>query len=57
MPYSFTPPNLKATSQGQDTHNEIKNMANHFWEKMALDTKISNDLKAFLDQGNPVDLM
>jgi hypothetical protein len=56
-PYSFVPMESKRINIDEDTYNLTKDMAYDFWERVAGDTRISDELKKFLDKGNPIDLM
>jgi len=57
LPYRFIPPTQRAINLDADTLLHIKRMAHDFWERVANDTRISNEFKKFLDQSNPIDLM
>ena len=35
----------------------IKVMARDFWERITNDERISDEFRAFLERGNPIDLM
>jgi hypothetical protein len=56
-PYNFTPKEPKTVNIGGGSVPSIKEMAHHFWERVANDYRISTELKTFLDRGNPIDLM
>ncbi len=45
--YKFTPGMIKS----------IINIARDFWERVANDSRISNELKEFLERGNPIDFI
>lgn len=60
-PYNFTPPDINTLNlNGLDVEKEalelVKTMAHDFWERVANDGRISEELKTFLKQGNPIDL-
>jgi hypothetical protein len=55
-PYEFTPPEYQSTIFYQgDTVKAILHMAHNFWDRVAGDTRISDELKEFLARGNPMD--
>jgi hypothetical protein len=56
-PYVFVPPEIKGINISDEVIPGIKEMAHDFWERVASDERISTELKDFLGQGNPVDLM
>lgn len=56
MPYAFLPPELKDVELGSDSINLIRDMAHDFWERVTNDVRISDEFKAFLELGNPIDL-
>lgn len=59
-PYKFTPPEYPGTILGEDSSTIIEVaqlMARDFWERVAGDTRISDELKEFLARGNPMDLI
>ena len=55
--YTFVPQEPKLLNLPATAIGSIKEMAHDFWEKVAGDIRISDELKAFLSQGNPIDLM
>ena len=57
LPYEFTPSIYHGLNITAGNINEIKSMAHDFWERVTADYRISNELKEFLQKGNPVDLM
>lgn len=57
LPYNFQPPNLSVVNLDEDSIPHIKDIAHKFWERVADDARISEELKAFLSQGNPVAFM
>lgn len=56
LPYSFVPPEYKGINLGADGIGLIQDMARNFWERVASDARISDEFKAFLTRGNPIDL-
>lgn len=56
QPYSFVPPNFKSVVPGADVSSLVKEIAHDFWERVAGDERISDELKEFLGHGNPVAL-
>ena len=56
-PYDFVPSEPNRTNLPEDAISAIKIMASDFWERVSNDDRISDDLKNFLRQGNPIDLM
>lgn len=56
--YSFVPVEPKMVNIKEEVfRGAVKDMASDFWERLAADERISDELKAFLDKGNPVKLM
>ncbi len=53
LPYDFTPPDLTALSGLM--RQSIISMARDFWDRVANDDRVSEDFKAFLSNGNPLD--
>ncbi len=56
-PYSFVPREPKRVNLNDKIIDAVKIMAHDFWERVASDERISDELKDFLRHGNPVDLM
>lgn len=56
LPYSFIPPEHRSIYDDKEMYSSIKNMAHDFWERVAKDTRISNEFHEFLKGGNPIDL-
>ena len=56
-PYKFIPPEPERISILEEVVETIKIMAHDFWDRVAHDERISDNLKNFLGRGNPVDLM
>lgn len=57
LPYSFTPPELKSQHMNVRSLLLLKESAHDFWQKVAADERISDEFKAFLECGNPIDRM
>lgn len=55
--YDFIPPDIRTTNLDNDTVLEVKQMAHNFWERVAGDERISEELREYLECGNPIDLM
>ena len=57
-PYRFVPSEPRLINlNNADCLPGIKNMARDFWQRVSNDTRISDEFKAYLSRGNPVDLM
>jgi hypothetical protein len=56
LPYSFVPPEYKGTNLNEASIGVIQDMAHSFWERVANDSRISEEFKNFLGRGNPIDL-
>jgi len=57
LPYRFTPSQHKHINLGEEMFPSIIEMARDFWDSVANDERISGELREFLEQGNPIDLM
>lgn len=57
QPYAFKPIAPTIPLLGADVEKLVLKMARDFWERVASDSRISNDFKLFLQKGNPVDLI
>lgn len=57
QPYTFKPVPQEIALLGEVENNIILKMARDFWERVASDSRISDDLKSFLQKGNPIDLI
>ena len=55
--FTFVPPTLKSSNIRKDLIKTIKKIAFDFWESLASDERISDDFKAYLQKGNPIDGM
>ncbi len=55
--YTFVPLEPKLLNLPRTATDSITEMAHDFWERVASDNRISDELKAFLSLGNPIDLM
>ena len=56
LPYNFVPPEFKSANLSAASIEMVQGMAHNFWERVASDARISEEFKAFLERGNPVDL-
>lgn len=56
LPYNFVPPEFKSANLREASIKVVRGMAHNFWERVANDARISEEFKAFLERGNPVDL-
>ena len=57
LPYRFALPEYKGVHLDADSIALIQRVAHDFWERVAGDTRISDEFKAFLERGNPIDLV
>lgn len=57
MPYRFAPPDYKGWNLDEAGISRVQNMARNFWGRVASDDRISAEFKAFLERGNPIDLI
>ncbi len=56
-PYNFVPTEPRGVNIPEDAYKHIKEMAHDFWERVKNDGRISDELKDYLERGNPIDLM
>ena len=56
-PYAFTPQHPKRLVLDDETYNSARRLAMEFWNSVARDERISDELKEFLSAGNPVEMM
>lgn len=56
-PYNFVPREPKKVNLSEEGVDYVKDLAHDFWQRVANDERISDELKAFLGRGDPVDLM
>ena len=56
-PYEFNPPSIKNLDLEDGFIDLVTEAAHHFWNQLGKDNRISDELKEFLQQGNPIDLM
>ena len=56
-PYAFTPLEPISKKIGSVAIREVVAMARDFWDMVASDPRISPELEAFLNAGNPTDRM
>lgn len=58
QPYQFKVPNLQSPPLNGNSYPEIINvaseMASDFWDRVARDSRISDDFRKFLKKGNPI---
>lgn len=57
LPYRFVPPVIEPINTDSETVEYIKLMARNFWERVANDERISSDMREFLVEGNPIDMV
>ncbi len=57
LPLNFTLPDQSNFTLDEKVFSSVKQMAHNFWERVASDERISDEFRAFLGQGNPIDLM
>lgn len=55
--YNFIAPDIKPVITNKKTVDNIKQVAREFWFRVANDDRISEELRRFLAQGNPIDLL
>ena len=55
--YTFVPSMPKFVNLQQDMSGFVRDIAHDFWERIADDRRISEDLKDYLGKGNPIELM
>ncbi len=53
-PFSFSPPDLNSISLTEDQREIVIEAAFEFWENVSMDNKISDQFRAYLQEGNPV---
>lgn len=53
-PFSFGPPELNSISLTEDQREIVIEAAYEFWENVSMDSKISDQFRAYLQEGNPV---
>lgn len=56
-PYAFTPQHPKRLVLDDETYDSARRLAMEFWNSVARDERISDELKEFLSAGNPVEMM
>ncbi len=57
LPYTFRPVFPEIPLLGVEGKKIVLKMARDFWQRIASDSRISEDFKSFLQHGNPIDLM
>ena len=55
--YNFIPPNNIGLYLNEENLLSAKTMARDFWEKVISDTRISDEFREYLGNGNPIDLI
>lgn len=55
LPYNFVAPKFTGINLNSDSQGLVKKMARNFWERLANDTRISGEFRAYLALGNPID--
>lgn len=53
-PFSFGPPDLSSISLTEDQRKIVIEAAYEFWENVSMDSRISDQFRAYLKEGNPV---
>jgi len=53
-PFSFGPPDLNSSGLTEDQREIVIEAAYEFWENVSMDSKISDQFRAYLQKGNPV---
>ena len=53
-PFSFDPPEIDSNSLTEDQREIVIEAAYEFWENVSMDSKISDQFRAYLQEGNPV---
>lgn len=56
-PYAFVPRHPERLVIDDDAYGAVRRLAIDFWDSVATDGRISNELQVFLSKGNPVELM
>lgn len=57
LPYNFAPPEYTEGCLKPRSVELVRGMARDFWGRVAKDTRISDELKAYLKRGNPMDMI
>lgn len=57
LPYNFSVPEILETHIIEKARLHVEQMAHYFWQQVANDERISDELKKFLNRGNPIDLI
>ena len=55
--YAFTPRHPERQSITDEAYSRVRELAIHFWDRLAQDSRISDELNRFLRKGNPVEMM
>ncbi|MCG8428018.1 MAG: type II toxin-antitoxin system HipA family toxin YjjJ [Chromatiales bacterium] len=56
LPYNFQPPAPTVINLANEHLTIVRKMAYDFWERVMSDNRISDDFKAFLHTGNPIQM-
>lgn len=56
-PYAFAPRHPERLAIYEETYGAVRRMAAGFWNSVARDGRLSGEFKAFLRQGNPVEML
>lgn len=57
IPYAFAPKHPERRRISDDAYSGVRALAISFWDRLAQDPRISDELKVFLSKGNPVAMM
>nr|WP_320010571.1 type II toxin-antitoxin system HipA family toxin YjjJ [uncultured Desulfobulbus sp.] len=55
QPYAFSPIDSDVPLLGEEVREPILKMAWDFWDRVATDSRISDEFKRYLEDGNPID--
>ncbi len=56
LPFGFTPPNINGLENLKGVVYDVKAAVRDFWLRVEGDGRISDEFRAYLEKGNPVDL-
>lgn len=54
-PFIFDPPDLDSIGLAEDQREIVIKAAHEFWERVSMDSKISDQFRAYLQKGNPIE--
>ncbi len=57
LPYNFTPILPDKANLKEDVVKRVIKMAHDFWDSLSRDERISKEFRAFLNKGNPAELL